>query len=586
MRYKCIWLENTLMEIYVLINKRIGIKHGRQFYERREFAITEMNREIVQYLLFYSICCLVQIIIFLLFLCFGARESKRKYSSLNEEKEHYWLKSMRSSKVLEEDNCLFGLRFLMFGCVILVLGFFFIVVVYRENLINAELLDSDSLSQIFFSVIGLLVSVLTGLGLVLVNKKKFYLGIDAQDVVKNSYIPGAMANMYIAVVYLIIAYVFCNINFSDYFGVITELAKMIVIIAAGWAVGNLMVILQQMIQICLNVGRRELSVFGCFRRRIIDVVKLDDAQEITAINVEKITAYLLSRCIHGVENFACGIECLKGVNFYSILVDPYEQKCLKKLKFKVNIGTLIGIALFVSMETSALLLELSQVSSVLYDIIGIAIIIGTNFIIYIIGCTTKSWLLLFGPRYYFEFSYIKGKSKKEINKIIEPMILLRKGSTAVALVEDLLGFYKMLLYNKNSHKYTHNVIEQVISLNDEKYKNIRNTILLLLYYAEYEKVFLKLENEEKSRKSSEKKSFLDKSFVQKVNKKVKKKNVIDYEFLSHNIDFDKKTSVEYQLANAILKHVYREPRIDNGQIVPKELCNYRFEHFFEHISKL
>lgn len=150
MRYKCIWLENTLMEIYVLINKRIGIKHGRQFYERREFVITEMNREIVQYLLFYSICCLVQIIIFLLFLCFGARESKRKYSSLNEEKEHYWLKSMRSSKVLEEDNCLFGLRFLMFGCVILVLGLFFVVVVYRENLINTELVDSDSLSQIFF----------------------------------------------------------------------------------------------------------------------------------------------------------------------------------------------------------------------------------------------------------------------------------------------------------------------------------------------------------------------------------------------------------------------------------------------------
>lgn len=77
------------------------------------------------------------------------------------------------------------------------------------------------------------------------------------------------------------------------------------------------------------------------------------------------------------------------------------------------------------------------------------------------------------------------------------------------MIEALLGFYKMLLYNKKGHKYARNVVEQVISLNDEKYKNIRNTILLILYYAEYERVFLKLENEEMSRKSNEKRSFLD-----------------------------------------------------------------------------
>ena len=188
---------------------------------------------------------------------------------------------------------------------------------------------------------------------------------------------------------------------------------------------------------------------------------------------------------------------------------------------------------------------------------------------------------MFGSRYYFEFSY--QKDKKEINKVVEPMILSKKRFEAVALIEALLGFYKMLLYNKKGHKYARNVVEQVISLNDKKYKNIRNTILLLLYYAEYERVFLKLENEEMSRKSNEKRSFLDKTFVQKVNKKVKKKNVIDYELLGRNINFDKETSVEYQLANAILKHVYRESRIVDGQIIPKELYNYRFEYFFEHI---
>lgn len=112
--------------------------------------VTEMNSEIVQYLLFYSICFLVQIIISLLFLCLGARESKCEYSSLNEEKEHYWLKSIRSSKVLEEDNCLFGLRFLMCGAMILAFDLLLIGRVYRENSINVALFHSDSLSQIFF----------------------------------------------------------------------------------------------------------------------------------------------------------------------------------------------------------------------------------------------------------------------------------------------------------------------------------------------------------------------------------------------------------------------------------------------------
>lgn len=543
----------------------------------------EMNKEIVQYVCFYVFDFAI-LVVLMFFLCLGVRESKRKHQSLNEEKEYYWHKNIRSSKKLEEDNCLVGSRFFMAGGVILAVSLILIGLVYGAELIDMESFNLDSPNQIFFSVIGLLVSILTGLGLVLANKKKFYLGIDAQDVVKNSYIPGAMANMYVAVVYLVIGYIFCTINFQGELEAIADLAKIFVISAAGWAVVNLMVIIYQMMQICLNVGRRELSVFGCFRRRIIDVIKLEDSQEINANTVEKIAAYLFRNCLHWFAHPKYGIESMRGVRFCSILVDPHKQKCLKKLEIRVNMETLLGFVCFTVIGIFGALSEIFGVSSFLYAKIGIMVTIGAFLIIYMIGHIRKSWLLLFGPRYYFEFSYRKDDWGWIWYKVVAPTILPRKRFKAVSLIEDLLGFYKMLLYSECGRKYTKNVIEQVVSLIDAKNKKVCNTILLLLYYAEYENVFLKLENDRRQTSAGDIKAFfLDKSFVQKVNKKVKKKNVVNYVLLNRYIDFDRNTSVEYQLSNAILNHVYRESLIDNGQIVPKVLWNYRFESFFDHI---
>lgn len=47
-----------------------------------------------------------------------------------------------------------------------------------------------------------------------------------------------------------------------------------------------------------------------------------------------------------------------------------------------------------------------------------------------------------------------------------------------------------------------------------------------------------------------------------------------------------KDSPEYQLADSILKHVYKEPEIDkNGMIIPDKLRNYKFEYYFDLLKK-
>lgn len=537
----------------------------------------EMNTEIVQYLPFFLLCLAVPVIL-LLFLCMEICESKRKDGSLNEKKEYYWLKGSSSQKKVEENNCQFSRRLLLVWSQILLTFYILICVGAKWNLP-----DMDDLNQICWSVLGLLGSTFAGMGIVLANKKKIHLGIDPQDVVKTSHIPGAMANMYVAVVYMVIGWIMSNITSQESLKVITYLAKVLVISAAGWSVFNMMIALRQMIEICLNVGQHELRAFESFRSRIIDVVKLDDSQEICAHTVERITTSLLRKNAHGLES-------LNGVRFRSILVEQREQKCLKKLEFKVNIGILMGFGLLMSLGILGTLAEMDEETVYLrVPIWNEMVIIGVTLIIYIIGCVRKSWLLLFGSRYYFEFSYKNNSSRKVKYKMGDPATLWpQRRYKAVLLMESLLGFYKMLLYSKRGCKYTHNVIKRVEYSIDEKNKTSCHTILLLLYYAEYEKIFLKLESERRQTQVNRcctKNLCSDKSFAQKVNKKVKKKKVVDYALLERYIEFDKKTSVEYQLASAILNHVYREPLIENKSIVPQTLSNYRFECFFEHIRE-
>lgn len=107
-----------------------------------------------------------------------------------------------------------------------------------------------------------------------------------------------------------------------------------------------------------------------------------------------------------------------------------------------------------------------------------------------------------------------------------------------------------------------------------------------MYYAEYEKIYLKL-NSEKKRKNLHQDNLLvpDEKFVQAVNREVKNRKVIDYDLLKEYIDFDMILAPEYQLADAIISEIYKDPLVRNGNIVPDQLWNYKFECFYKHIQR-
>lgn len=403
------------------------------------------------------------------------------------QKEYYWLKLPRSNNWLVEDNCLFTYRFFT-NFYALFIGLLIILEANELGICNLNMPSQNVLGEAFFAIISLLISVLAGLGLVLANKKKFYLGIDAQDVVKNSYIPMGVVNLFVNTVYLLGGYLLCNIAVSDKWEIVLDIAKWGAGVAICYAIVYLLIIIQQMIQLCLSVDRHELGVFRCFRRRIVDIVKIDDSQSISALTVEKIASYLLGECIKQFTKSKTNINQLTSVSFYSVLVDKDRQKNRKKLLGRANCLVTVFSVGFVFLAIGYA--WSSGRGNIWIGIIALFLVVVIDFY----GYKKETWLIVINSRYYFALSSSEGE--KTYDYIAQPYAKLnwRKRFEALSLVEDLFGFYKMLLYNKCGRKYRHNVIRQVLELMDDQNEKICCAILLLLYYTEYEKVFLQLED--------------------------------------------------------------------------------------------
>lgn len=516
-----------------------------------------------------------------LFILLGKKFTKYDKESVQEQKDFLWLKIQGSNKQLEENNCSFGYRFVMSFCFVSLVFLLFTLVygfdLYKFNFSN----EIYSISGCFTAV-GLLASAVMVISLVLANKKDFYLGINAKDVVSQSHIPSGLANMYSGTAYLFLGYFLSNVAVP--YEEIIKLVQLWIYASACYILVNLMMVIQQTIQLCLSVDQKELGVLRCFRRRIIDVVKLDEKQTVSEVAVEKITAYLLKECRHRLKQSKTNIEHLKSVRLYSAVSNECEKTCLKRLKAYAD-----GLALLM-VGTIGLpgIVNACMIQNRDKTIIVLWVMILLTIALYIYGCWGRLWLLFFSARYYYVFSVSDTDSGKTENKIAEwgNPFSWSKRYEAVGLMEDLLGFYKMLLYNKRGRKYRYVVINQVVSKIDERNATVRNALLLLLYYAEYEKIYLKLKSDKK-RKNLHQDNLLgpDEKLVQAVNREVKKRRVIDYDLLNNYIDFDTISAAEYQLADAILSEIYKEPFVRNGSIVPDQLWNYKFECFYEHIQR-
>lgn len=529
------------------------------------------------------IMCVFAPIILALFIIIQCKFIKFGKGSLQAQKDYYWLKVVGSSKRLEEDNCSFGYKFVMSLYVILVVFILGITFGYVLKRYDLSFLDEFCVLSNCLVVVGILVSTMVVISLVLGNRKDFYLGISANDVLKHSPIPGKLANLYAGTVYMLVGYVFCNIVLPEEYADAIGLARLWVGSSVCYVLFNLLMIIQQTITLCLSVDRKELAAFRCFRRRIIDIVQLDDSHSVRIESIEKITSYLLRECIKNFEQSKTRMDQLQSVSLYSAPSDRCDQASLKKMKLRVNLIVLLMIVVIEGVGYWMIPKPASESTTCFFG--GM---LGVTIILYIYGCVKKTWLLLFSARYYYMFSFCDADSGKKSNKVAKAgdthmhIFPSAKRFEAVALIEDLLGFYKMLLYDKRGKKYRYVVIKQVLSIIDDNNVTIRNTILLLLFYFEYEKIYMNLTNKQQDLCANASR-IPDEKFVQKVNREVKKKKVINYDLLHKYITHVTVSSAEYQLADEILSEVYKEPLQKDNTIVPDILWNYKFECFFEHI---
>lgn len=529
------------------------------------------------------IMCALAPIILALFIIIQCKFIKLGKGSLQAQKDYYWLKVVGSSKRLEEDNCSFGYKFVMSLYGILVLFILGITFGYVLQWYDLGFLGKFCELYNCLVVVGILVSTMVVISLVLENRKDFYLGISANDVLKHSLIPGKLANLYAGTVYMLVGYVFCNIVLPEDYADAIGLARLWVGSSVCYVLVNLMMIIQQTITLCLSVDRKELAAFHCFRRRIIDIVQLDDSHSVRVESIEKITSYLLRECIKNFEQSKTRMDQLQSVSLYSAASGRCDQASMKKMKRRADLIVLLMIAVIEVVGFWMIPKPASESETCFFWVM-----FGATIILYICGRLKKTWLLLFSARYYYMFSFCDEDSGKISTKVAKAgdtdmhIFPSAKRFEAVSLIEDLLGFYKMLLYDKRGKRYRYVVIKQVLSIVDEKNANIRNTILLLVFYFEYEKVYINLTNKQQDLCANASR-IPDEKFVQKVNREVKKKKVINYDLLNKYIEFDTVSSAEYQLADAILSEVYKEPLLKDDTIVPDILWNYKFECFFEHI---
>lgn len=215
----------------------------------------------------------------------------------------------------------------------------------------------------------------------------------------------------------------------------------------------------------------------------------------------------------------------------------------------------------------------------MYVIILIEILLTAGAIVF--GAVTNIWNIIIANRNFWVFNY-ENQSREKI-ATFGFCEIYSKRYEVIGMIEDLICFYKILLYSQQGEGIRDILVEKAKQkINKSEDRKIRDAILLLCYYFDYEKCYL--ECEQKMRKERKGKVNVEK-IKEKTIKKIKRKNVYDYQEMKTWMKDIEQESAEYQLADSILKHVYKEPEIkEDGTMNPEKLRNYKFEYYFDFIK--
>lgn len=235
------------------------------------------------------------VIIFLMFAIFaGIAECYKLHinNSIESKKNNYWLKPLGDRERLEEDNCLYVMRFCTnIGVIMCMMLIFFLLDAFQ--LYDFRFIDRLCTIDGCKDIVGFEISILALISLVWALKKDYYLGITVKDVIKRSCIPGCLINIFTCGVYILVGHALyylkviqTDVSMKRSVGVFTYSVWVYLLF-------NMMRIIYCTIKLCLNTDKKELEVFQCFRYKIIHTIQVDNSQIIDEYVVGRILTYLL-----------------------------------------------------------------------------------------------------------------------------------------------------------------------------------------------------------------------------------------------------------------------------------------------------
>lgn len=516
---------------------------------------------------------------------FWGIKMKNKNATTEELKNFYWLKNSNGNEKIEEKNYNIQNIILEVVCVGTFI-FLFLAILRTYNIYNFLPLKTLISGEAFWNILEINIEILTVISLVIVLRKEYYLGISVKEVMKKYRIPDYLIKIVTYSIILFMLYGIYNISPIRKNGVNSIWVELWIYSIMLLILVNLMILIYKTISICVNGTKKEMKTFKCLRYKIAFEYQLKQDDLINSSAVEKISTYLVNEIQKYYKSFRRKADKLVEVQYYSTILLEKKfgdaKKYNKKLR-KVGIALVSGLAILLfscSIFTYIKTNEKRHIEFFVVEIIITLFVVG-------MGAVTNVWNIFVANRSFFVFRYgIEGEERTnyEHEEIAAFGFCIRynKRYEFIGAIEDLISFYKILLHNQQGERVSDIVIRKVKEkINKEEDEKIRNTILLLLYYFDYEKCYLESESKV-GRKINEKNK--EEKIREKTIKKIKRKNIYDYEEMKTWIKHINQESAEYQLADSILKEVYKESEIKkNGTINPEKLRNYKFEYYFEFI---
>lgn len=380
-------------------------------------------------------------------------------------------------------------------------------------------------------------AAISAFSLVFALKKRFYLGINIQDVLENSFLPDILQYIWIDSIILIIDSVLGQTK------LITDEAEIVlsiifVITYLLW-ICHLLYLFWNITKLLISTTKSELKSFDVLKYRINSCYVLENKNAVDKTQLNAVSEYLFKKIQRKYGKFAGKQNELCDVKLKSVELD---KNIWIDISGTLSIGVIAllfdGIGWGIQLSGKSKIPRWGAMSAT--AITGVAL--G-------IGCFSHIWARGTQDRTFYEFQF--GTKKKIVMKGCNP--IWNRRYKFIGYVEDLLGLYKILLENDVQEGIRNTVVESMYDYIESE--TLKNVIGILLLYLEYEN-----------------------------NLKVKKKKIHKKKIKNRYNKEIRRDSIEYNLSNSILCEVYKQNKIENGSKNYQELENVIFDSMVDYIN--